>query len=51
MRKGSEHLREAINQIIVPAFCTTVIEADEDRKQKMNKVILHCIHSRFAFRF
>ena len=40
MRKGDEKLKEAINTIIVPAFSTTVLEADDDKKQKMNKVIL-----------
>lgn len=42
MRKGDNKLQESINKIIVPAFSTTILEANEDKKLKMNKVILPC---------
>lgn len=39
MRKGDEQLKNAIAGIIVPVFSSTIMDADEEKKQKMNKVI------------
>ena len=39
MRKSDDKLKESLNKIIVPAFSTAFNEADDDKKQKMNKVI------------
>ena len=39
MRKNDDDLRNAIDSIIVPTFSSTFIEAEPDKKQKMNKVI------------
>ena len=39
MRKNDDKLKMAIINIIVPAFTTVLMEANDERKQKMNKVI------------
>lgn len=40
MRKNDDKLKMAIINIIVPAFTTVLMEANDERKQKMNKVIV-----------
>nr|XP_027205767.1 calcium homeostasis endoplasmic reticulum protein-like isoform X2 [Dermatophagoides pteronyssinus] len=39
MRKNDDKLKMAIINIIVPAFTTVLMEANDERKQKMNKLL------------
>lgn len=40
MRKGDDNLKHSLDKFIVPIFCSTFAEAqDEEQQQKLNKVI------------
>ncbi len=50
MRKGDDNLKRSLDKVIVPIFCCTFNEADDEKQQKLTKVcLLHVIRGSQRF--
>ena len=48
MRKGDDSLKRSLEKVIVPIFCHTFAEADEQKQQKLTKVCNSLSSQRFS---
>lgn len=42
VRKNADDLKEALEKVLVPMFCSAMTVASDDQKSKLDKVILPC---------
>lgn len=43
MRKNADDLKEALEKVLVPMFCSAMTVASDDQKSKLDKVIVSWI--------